>query len=265
MLEEHRTASGMSVWVARPEADGPRPAVMWLHERYGVVQHPKDMAERLADAGYVGVCPDLFHRFDGDLAALARGEARVEIRDDEALADLDEAVAFLRGLDCVRSDAIGIIGVCQTGRQPMLYAAHRNDVAAVVALYGGVDGPNWRPTPEQPAPASELVAALNCPALGLFGEADHVISVESIRAFRDAFERAGKSYRIRVYPDAPHGWFNDTMPGRYRPDATAAAWEEILAFFDAAFSGGWRPGRVVWEFVSDISPDYDYAKNVRLE
>ena len=265
MLEEHRMASGMSVWVARPEADGPRPAVMWLHERYGVVQHPKDMAERLAGAGYVGVCPDLFHRFDGDRAALARGEARVEIRDDEAVADIDEAAAFLRGLDCVRIDAVGIIGVCQTGQQPMLYAAHRNDVAAVVALYGGVDGPDRRPTPEQPASASELIAALNCPVLGLFGEADHVISVESIRAFRDAFERAGKSYRIRIFPGAPHGWFNDTMPGRYRPDATAAAWEEILAFFEAAFGEGWHPGRVVWEFASDVSPDYDYAKNVRLE
>lgn len=265
MLEEHRLESGMSVWIARPDADGPRPAVMWLHERYGIVQHPKDMAERLAEAGYVGVSPDLFHRFDGDLDALARGEARVVIRDDEAVDDFAEVIRFLQAQDYVRGDSIGIIGVCQTGRQPMLYAAHRNDVAAVVALYGGVDGPGWQPTLEQPVPSSELIAALDCPVLGLFGEADHVMSVDSMRAWRDAFEQAGKSYRIRIYRDAPHGWFNDTMPGRYRPEPTAAAWSEILGFFEQSFSGGWDKSRVTWDFASDISTAYDYTKNVRLE
>ena len=158
------------------------------------------MAERLAEVGYVGVSPDLFHRYDGDHDAVARGEARVEIRDDEVIHDFDEVIRFLRSQDYVRSDSIGIIGVCQTGRQPVLYAAHRNDVAAVVALYGGVDGPNWQPTPEQPVPMSELIAATECPVLGQFGEADHIISIDGVRAWRDAFERANKSYRIRVYP-----------------------------------------------------------------
>ena len=116
MLEEHRLESGMSVWLARPDTDEPRPAVMWLHERYGIVQHPKDMAERLAEVGYVGVSPDLFHRYDGDVEAVARGEARVEIRDDEVIDDFDEVIRFLRSQDYVRSDSIGIIGVCQTGR-----------------------------------------------------------------------------------------------------------------------------------------------------
>ena len=265
MLEEHRLESGMSVWVARPDTDEPRPAVMWLHERYGIVQHPKDMAERLAEVGYVGVSPDLFHRFDGDLDALSRGDARVVIRDDEAIDDFDEVIRFLRSQDYVRSDSIGIIGVCQTGRQPILYAARRNDVAAVVALYGGVDGPNWQPTPEQPVPMSELIAGTQCPVLGQFGEADHVMSVDSMLAWRNAFEQANKSYRIRVYPDAPHGWFNDTMPGRYRPEQTAAAWSDMLTFFEEAFGVGWDTSRVTWDFASDISTEYDYSKNVRLE
>ena len=67
---------------------------------------------------------------------------------------------------------------------------------------------------------SELIAGTQCPVLGQFGEADHVMSVDSMLAWRNAFEQANKSYRIRVYPDAPHGWFNDTMPGgtvRSRP------------------------------------------------
>ena len=220
MLEEHLLESGMSVWVARPDTSEPRPAVMWLHERYGIVQHPKDMAERLAEVGYVGVSPDLFHRYDGDHEAVARGEARVDIRDDEVIDDFDEVIRFLRSQDYVRSDSIGIIGVCQTGRQPVLYAAHRDDVAAVVALYGGVDGPNWKATPEQPVPMSELIAQVDCPVLGQFGEADHIISMDSLRAWRDAFERANKSYRIRVYPGRRTAGSTTRCPGataRSRP------------------------------------------------
>ncbi len=262
---EHRLPSGQSVWVARPEGDAPRPAVMWLHERYGVVQHPLDMAARLAEEGYVGVCPDLFHRFDGDIDALHRGDARMTINDDEAVADLAEAIDFLRNETYVLDDQIGIIGVCQTGRQPMLYAARRNDVGAVVALYGGPEGANWAPTEGMPVSVNELVAAMDCPFLGLFGEADHVISLDAVRGLRSALEQANKSYRIRIYRDAPHGWFNDTMPGRYRPEQTAAAWSEMLAFFAEAFGPGWSPDRVLWDFASDVSTSYDYAKNVRLE
>lgn len=265
MLEERRLESGMSVWVARPETNEPRPAVMWLHERYGVVQHPKEMAERLAEAGYVGVSPDLFHRFDGDREALARGEERVGLRDDEAIADLAEAVQFLQREEYVQGGKIGIIGVCQTGRQPLLYAAHRDDVAAVVALYGGADGREWEPTPAMPERVSDLAARVGCPVLGLFGESDHVIAVEGVRLLRDALESANKSYRIRIYRDAPHGWFNDTMPGRYRPETRAAAWNELLAFFEESFSGAWDASRVTWDFRSDISAEYDFTKNVRME
>ena len=92
-----------------------------------------------------------------------------------------------------------------------------------------------------------------------------IISIESIRAFRAAFEDAMKSYRIRVYADAPHGWFNDTMPGRYRPQARAEAWSEMLTFFETVFGGEWDQSRVVWDFASDISSGYDYSKNVRME
>ncbi len=262
---EHTLPSGMRVWVARPADAEQHPAVMWLHERYGVVQHPLDMAARLAEEGYVGVCPDLFHRYDGDLDALHAGDARALIRDDEAVADLAETVDFLRGEAYVLGEKIGVIGVCQTGRQPMLYAARRGDAAAVVALYGGPENADWTPTDAMPVPVNELAAAMDCPFLGLFGEADHVISVDAVLGLRDALERANRSYRIRIYRDAPHGWFNDTMPGRYRPEQALAAWGEMLAFFEEAFGGGWSRERALWDFASDISTVYDYAKNVRLE
>jgi dienelactone hydrolase len=58
----------------------------------------------------------------------------------------------------------------------------------------------------------DLLARVNCPVLGIFGEADHIISVEDVTRFRNALEKAKKDYHIRIYRDAPHGWLNDTMP-----------------------------------------------------
>src|SRR5499433_4098997 len=131
---------------------GKRPAVISLHERYGIDQHTKDLTGKLAQAGFVGLAPDLFHRFTGDRKAVLRGEQRVDLRDDEALEDLNAAVDYLKKSSNVDGSRIGIIGVCQTGRQPLLLAANRNDIAGAVVLYGAVGGREWlgnqlRPTP----------------------------------------------------------------------------------------------------------------------
>ena len=74
------------------------------------------MAQKLIDAGYVSVVPDLFCRFTGDRQALARGDRRVELGDEEVLQDMDATVTYLRALPDVDGSCIAIIGVCQTGR-----------------------------------------------------------------------------------------------------------------------------------------------------
>ena len=86
---------GISAARALPKAKGKRPAVIILHERYGVDQHTKDLTAKLAQAGFVGLAPDLFHRFTGDRKAVLRGEQRVDLTDDGALADLNAAVEYL--------------------------------------------------------------------------------------------------------------------------------------------------------------------------
>jgi carboxymethylenebutenolidase len=63
----------------------------------------------------------------------------------------------------------------------------------------------------------------------------------------------------------PHGWLNDTMPGRYRAKEAAEAWAVLLRFLADVFSGRWPGGSVRWEFECASAPDYDFSKNVRLE
>lgn len=265
MLQEHTLASGMTCRVATPKAAGARPAVVLIHERYGIVEHQHLLAERLANDGYVACLPDLFHRFDGDRDALARGDARCDMRDDEALADLDETIAFLREQSYVSGNDIGVMGVCQSGRQPLLFAANRHDVASIVVAYGGVGRNEWSANDARPTPVSKLINAIECPVLGLFGEEDHVVAVEEVGRFRDALEAARKSYRIRVYEGAPHGWLNDTMPGRYRPAQAEAAWAELLQFFGETLDARWDTTKVAWSYESTIAPTYDFANNIRLE
>ena len=260
-----RLGSGIAAFRALPRVKGKRPAVIFLHERYGIVQHTRDLTVKLAQAGYVGLAPDLFSRFTGDRKALERGEVRVEMRDSEVVQDLGEAVEYLKKLDSVDPSRIAIMGVCQTGRQSILLAAYRKDLSSCVVYYGAAGGKEWTTDEFRPEPIETLIAKLSCPVLGVFGEADHIISVDDVLRLRAALEQHKKSYHVRLYRDAPHGWLNDTMPGRYRKEAAIDAWKLLLSFLKKTFGNGWDRNRVLWTFESDFSPKYDFKKNVRLE
>ena len=256
---------GVSAVRALPKAKGRRPAVIILHERYGIDQHTKDLTVRLAQAGFVGLAPDLFHRYTGDRKAVLSGAQRVDLTDDGALEDLNGAVEYLKKLKEVDPARIGIIGVCQTGRQPLLLASKRNDIAGAVVLYGAIGGKEWMGNNLRPTPIEELVAQVTCPVLGIFGETDHIISIDDVVRLRNCFEKAKKNCHIRIYSDAPHGWLNDTMPGRYRKDAAKDAWSLMMTFLKQCFAGGWNKDRIVCKYESDYSRKYNFTKNVRLE
>ncbi|MFB3108928.1 MAG: dienelactone hydrolase family protein [Candidatus Binatia bacterium] len=260
-----RIGSGISAFRSLPKVKGKRPAVIFLHERYGVQQHTKDLTFKLAQAGYVGLAPDLLSRFTGDRKALERGEARVELRDDEVVNDLSESIDYLKSLQAVDASRIGVVGVCQTGRSSLLCAAHRRDVSTCVVIYGAVGTREWETNELGPQSISSLVERLTCPLLGIFGEADHIISVDDVLRFRGLLEQYEKTYHIRLYRDAPHGWLNDTMPGRYRKEAAQDAWRLLLEFLGKTLKGQLDGDRVYSTFESDVSTNYDYKKNVRLE
>lgn len=252
-------------FLARPRQAGKVPAIILLHERYGLVQHTMDLAGKLAEAGYVALAPDLFRRFSGDREALYRGEVRVELRDGEVVPDLNQGVEFLRGMKQVDSERLVIMGVCLTGRHAVLFAAAREDLAACVVFYGAAGKKEWGTNEYQTEPLTALLSRLSCPLLGVFGEADHVISLDDVVRFRNELETYRKTYRIKVYPQAPHGWLNDTMPGRYRAETARLSWEYLLGFLAGTLSRPRDPENVEWIFESRFSRRYDFSKNVRLE
>ena len=249
-----------------PETQTPRPVVIVLHERYGLVQHTLDLAARLAGDGYVALAPDLFARWSGDHDALKRGDIRVTLADGQVALEISESINYLRQNPRVQPDAIVLMGVCQSGRYPVVMSSQREDVAACVIFYGAAQLSDWQITENQPRDMGDMLRALRAPALLVFGEGDHVISLDDVLRTRGALEAGRRSYRMRVFPDVPHGWLNDTMPGRYRPEAARAAWQMLLTFLDDVLNAGWPGANCVrWEFESGIAPTYDFSKNRRFE
>lgn len=264
--EELTPIGGSSAaWVAVPGAggDGPRPILVQCHERYGVVQHTVDLAERFAAAGFVTVAPDFY----ADMGLTGEEKRLPEVPDDAVLRHLDAAISHARSLPGAAADSpVGVIGVCKSGSYPILASAERPDIAAAVMLYGGAQEREYEVGELRSRPYEDLIAAGDAPVLGLWGERDHTMSVEHVRRVRGLLEDARRDYDFTIYEDMPHGWLNDTMPGRFRADAAEEAFRAIVDWLHATFARSRTPRtHVEWVFRSRIATDYDFASNRRQE
>jgi len=260
---EVRCNGGLPGFLAMRKDRTASPLVVLMHERYGLVRHTRDLATRLARDGYTCIAPDFFFRHP-DQDALHRGETGYVLSDPEALESLDAAVDYVREQRACDPVRLAVIGVCQTGRFPIVYGAHR-PLTAAIAWYGAASKREWAAGKDFPEPLEELIGRLGCPMLGVFGERDHVISVDDVKKLRNALEHHGKSYEIKIFADAPHGWLNDTMPGRYRREQAEAGWALQARFLAKCFGEGSERSRIVQKFSADFAQDYDFGSNKRLE
>ena len=254
----------MPAFLATPRESGGRVrAVVLMHERYGFVRHTQDLAERFAREGLVCLAPDFFYKHPNQ-SELQAGNSRYDLTDPESVEYLSIAVDALKDLAQAGPEKVAVMGVCQTGRHPLLLAAER-PIAAALVWYGAASKREWQVKEAQPRPFDEVLAQIDCPVLGLFGEADHLISLDDVRRFRDCLEKHQKTYSINVVRGAPHGWLNDTMPGRYRRGQAELAWAAQRAFLDEVFAPTFDRSAVTWRFECGSSRDYDFKKNVRFE
>ena len=244
---------------------GPFPAVALGHERYGLVQHTLDLAAKFAAAGFICVAPDMFSRWDGDKQALNRGDIRQELTDEDVKSYMSDSVDYLLGRTDVDPKRIVGMGVCQSGSYPLLVNSFRPEISANVVVYGAAQAAEFDAGPPRRRERyEEIVSRISAPVIGIWGEDDFVISIDDVRKFRGVLEDGRKSYEFTLFRGMPHGWMNDTMPGRYRPAETAAAWALILDFIERAHAGAFPSDRMIWRFKSDAAVDYDFTKKVRL-
>jgi carboxymethylenebutenolidase len=254
----------MPAFLAAPSGSNRRiPAIVLMHERYGLVRHTLDMAQRFAREGFLCIAPNFFYKHPNPAELENDLNTRYDLTDPESVDYLNAAVDALRDVPKANPDKVAVMGMCQTGRHPLLLAAGR-PISAVLIWYGAAAKREWVVNEAQPRPFEQVVSEISCPVFGMFGEADHIISIDDVRRLRDCLEQNKKTYQIHIMPNAPHGWLNDTMPGRYRREQAEAGWAIQRAFLNDVFSGKYEKGSVSWSFASSSSATYDFLKNVRL-
>jgi len=216
----------MRCYVTTPAGAGPFPAVVVIQHAGGVDAFVQSMTDRIAEAGFVGCAPDLYHRDDPNSSddALTRMS---RLRDANIVPDVNAAIGHLTTLPEVQADRIGITGFCMGGRVAYLMAAHNADLKAVVVFYGGNIMVPWG---EGPAPF-ELSERIQGPVLGLFGEEDGNPNPADVAKLDAELTRLGKAHEFHSYPGAGHAFMNEDRPS-YRPEAARDAWTKCVAWFE---------------------------------
>lgn len=216
----------MRCYVTVPDGSGPFPAVIVIQHAGGVDAFVQTMTDRIAEAGFVGVAPDLYHREDPSTADDPMTRMS-RLRDRTIVADVSAAIEHAKALPEVRAERIGVTGFCMGSRVAYLMATKRPDLRAVVVFYGGNIFVPWG---EGPSPF-EGTAQIACPILGLFGEDDPNPSPSDVARLDAELTRLGKPHEFHSYAGAGHAFMNEGRPS-YRPDAARDAWRRCVAWFD---------------------------------
>jgi len=206
-------------------AAGVHPGVVMIHDVWGVTDHTRDLARRLAGDGFAVLALDLY-RSKGDWKIEAPGPWMRRLSDPEAIADVKAGVAFLSQHPAAAGRPVGVTGFCMGGMMALLAACADTGVAAAVPYYGllshehGIlyaeEGLDPVLKPRQPIDA---VADLTCPALSDIDELKRRLAARDVPS------------EVVVYPGAGHAFMNEPRVEAYRPEAARDAWARMLAFF----------------------------------
>src|SRR5215471_8055496 len=173
--EDITCENGMPAFLARPAGATKLPAIILMHERYGLVKHTRDQTIRCARDGFAVLAPNFFFKHP-DQRKLNAGNARYDMTDPESVTYLKAAIATLKKYRAADVTRLAVAGYCQTGRHPLVLAAE-HPISAAVVWYGAASKREWEVNEIQPKPLEQIIATLDCPVFGAFGEADHIISL----------------------------------------------------------------------------------------
>ena len=226
-----RPGGTLPVFMVAPDDDKTYPAVILVHEIFGLNEHIKDVARRLAGSSLAVYAPDLFAYAPGlpedrnDLAGMRN--AWSGINDEQLISDLQAVFSLARSSEKVRSNAIGTMGFCMGGAIAYMFACRTPLVAWLVDFYGRIYYQDI--TDHKLRHPIDYSGGLNCPMLGLFAGIDDLITETHIKALEKKLKDFGKTFQIKTYPNAKHAFFNDTREFHHH-DAANDAWHLTLSF-----------------------------------
>ena len=214
--------TSLRAWVARPDGQAPRRGLLVFQEAFGVNPHIRDVAGRFAEAGFLAISPELFHRtapgFEGSYTDFAAAMPHLQAITEPGLeADVRAAFGWLE-----RSGVGGnaaAVGYCLGGRVAFL-ANSVVPLKAAASYYGG-----------SIPPLLGRASRLSGPMLFFWGALDHHITEEQRQAVAKGVGDANKPFVDVVFSTADHGFFCDARAS-YQPAAAAQAWSLTQAFFN---------------------------------
>jgi carboxymethylenebutenolidase len=204
-------------YLARPQTSLALPALLLIHEWWGLNDHIKDVARRYAREGFVVLAVDLY---DGRAAKDSEQASKMmaELKTQDGMRRIRAAFAHLKEQSFIKAGQIGITGFCMGGSFALLAACHMPDLKAAAPFYGDIPQPD------------DLVKNIHCPLLFICAEKDAWITVEKMNRLQAAIQRYGVNGVVHVYPGAQHAFFNNTRPDVFNADAAADAWQRVVGF-----------------------------------
>jgi carboxymethylenebutenolidase len=198
------------------------PAVIMIHENRGLNENIKDTADLLSRQGYVVLAVDLFQgQVTADPNRARELSSAVRNNPDIAIENMQSAVRYLTSLENVNGSRIASLGWCFGGAQSLQLALNSEEhpLAATVIYYGNLVND------------TQALSKIKWPVLGIFGDQDQSIPVESVKQFEQALNEIGVINEIYIYPGVGHAFANPSGDN-YAPNETGDAWKKTLAFLD---------------------------------
>jgi carboxymethylenebutenolidase len=215
-------ADSVRAWVVYPERRDKAPVVIVVHEIFGVSHWIRAVADQLAADGFIAIAPDFLTGMDvpsvnGQPVADSARAAIQRVSQADVQRRIDAVARWGMALPAALP-RYGIVGYCWGGSVSFNHAVHAPGLGAAVVYYGT-------------SPASDRLASVRAPVLGLYGENDARVNA-TIAPADSAMRALGKSYEPVVFPGAGHGFLRqqDGQNGANLA-ATQAAWPRTLAFF----------------------------------
>jgi carboxymethylenebutenolidase len=239
-VTESKVASGnfqVPFYEVRPAAAGKYPVVLVIPEIFGMHEHIKDIARRFAKEGFLSITFEPYAREGGVLNLPDIDSVRKvvdPIPDSRIMQDLNALSAYAQQHPAARPDRIGVTGFCRGGLYTLLFAAQTPELKAAVPWYGQLKPAKTHGV--RTVGPLDVAAQINCPVLGLYGEADLGIPVADVKAMEEALKAAGKTTEFVIYPGAPHAFLADYRPS-YRAEAAKDAWSRCVAWFNKYLKG----------------------------
>ena len=209
----------VSAYLAVPDGKGSFPALIIIHEWWGLNEWVEKNADDFAKNGYVALAIDLYRGKSTESPEEAR-ELSGSVPVERALTDLRSAYDYLGDLEEVSKNNIGSIGWCMGGGYSLKAAINIPGLAACVISYGRL------------VTDIQTLKRIKCPVLGIFGEKDRNITPSSVKSFKESLTEAGIKNKIIIYPDAEHAFMNPMNSHLYNKTAAGKAWDETYDFFN---------------------------------